>query len=167
MKANAACSCGRSNPSFQQTRAHRGKFVGQAGIVSSDRCLDQDALVAVIPGKISAYSNGGRDCNAQERCSRASGIAEDDGLPEAEKPDAWPPFGVRLATGERERAERRDEENALYPEGDTVEHAGGQEIQEKSLEGEENRKSEATGGGHGNEGGRDEHQRARVLLPAA
>ncbi len=123
--------------------------------------------MAVIAGEIGANRDHCRDCNAQERCSCAFGIAEDDGLPEVEKPDAWPPFGVRLAAGERQRAERRDEENALYPEGDRVEDAGGQDIQEKSLDGQENQKREATGGGHGDEGGRDEHQRVRILLPSA
>jgi hypothetical protein len=36
---------------------------------------------------------------------------------------------MRLAAGERKRAERHDEENALYPEGDSVEDTAGQEIQ--------------------------------------
>ena len=48
-----------------------------------------------------------------------------------------------------------------------VEDAGGQQIQEKSLEGEENREREAAGGGHGKERGRDEHQSVRVFLPGA
>jgi len=95
------------------------------------------------------------------------GIAQDDGLPETEKPDARPPCGVRLAVGERQHAERHNKENALYPEGNGIEEAGRQEIQEKSLEREEKQKNEATGGGHGNERSRKERQRARVLLPAA
>src|ERR1700736_4532222 len=102
-----------ANPCFKQTRAHCGKFVGHVGIVSPGRPLDQDALVAVIAGEISGNRDHSRDGNAQERCSCPLGVAESDGLPKVEKPDAWPPFGVRLATGERERAKRRDEENAL------------------------------------------------------
>jgi hypothetical protein len=156
-----------ANPCFEQTRARAGKFVGQARIATSGRSLHQEALVAVIAGEISANRDHRRDCNAQQRCSRAFRIAENDRLPEVEKPGAWPPFGVRLAAGERQRPERRNEKNALYPERDSVENAGGQQIQEKSLKGEENQKRETTGAGHSNEGGRDKHQRARVLLPAA
>ena len=120
-----------------------------------------------IAGEICADSDECRDHDAQKRFSCAFRIAENDRLPEVEKPVAWPPFGVRLAARERNRAERRDKENALYPEGDRAEDASGQQIQEKSLEGEENRKGEAAGGGHGNECGRNKDQCARVFLAGA
>jgi hypothetical protein len=73
-----------------------GKFAGHAGSATPRRALDQDALVAVITSEISANSDHCRDCDAQERCPRAFGIAEDDGLPEVEKPDAWPPSQLSL-----------------------------------------------------------------------
>ena len=158
---------GTANPGFQQTRAQLGKSVRLAGRISLRRCLEKDALVPSITAEIRANRDEGRDCNAQKRCSCAFGIAENYRFPEVEKPVAGPPFGVRLTAHERDRAECRDKENTLYPEGDWAEDAGGHEIQKKSLEGEENRKSEAAGGGHGNESGSDKDQCARILLPGA
>ena len=123
--------------------------------------------MAVIAREIGAEGNHQGNGNAQERRPRALGIAEDDGLPEVEKPDAWPPFTVRLATDERERAEGRDEENALDPQGDAVEDAGGQEVEEKSLDGEKDGKGEAAGAGDGDKGGGNEQQCVGILLPLA
>jgi hypothetical protein len=111
MKANAACSCGRRIHASSRREPTTASLPDR--LVSSRRSFDQDALVAVIAGEISANSDHCGDGNAQQRCSRAFGIVEDDGLPEMEKPNARPPFGVRLAAGEWERAERRDEKNAL------------------------------------------------------
>ena len=95
-----------ANPGFKQTRAQLGKSVGLAVAFAASNASSRMRLVAVIAGEIGADSDERRDCDAQKRRSRAFGIAENDGLPEVEKPDAGPPFGVRLATGERDRAER-------------------------------------------------------------